>query len=407
MENLKQAVSTGVGLRVFREHRLGFGYTSDLTRAGLAQLGERVLALAKETAADENNGLPAAESLRLERAHPDIFDPAVEAIDNDWLVKTAIAMEKEALAYDRRVKTCEQVGAGANVARVALINSAGFFAEYQVSAVWCMADVVAEENGQKQSNYYFDLSTHRGDLRDPLWVARMGAWRAVRMLGAKKIPSAELPVVFEPDMAKGFVGQLVSALNGDLAYKKSTFLVDKLGEKIATPLVTVVDDGTLARRSGSRPFDGEGLPTRRQALIDKGVLQRFVYDTYTANKAHAKPTGMASRSYQSLPSIGSNNLLLEPGATPPAELLKGIERGLLVTSMMGSGVNVVNGDYSRGANGLLIERGELTSPVQEVTIGGNMLQMLADIDAVGSDLDWRGSIGAPSIRFRKLTVSGL
>ncbi len=406
IENLKQSVSNGVGLRVFRDHRLGFGFTSDLSSVGLSELGERVMALAKETAADENNGLPAPQYFKLEYVKPDIHDPAVAEVESDWLLKTAIAMEKEARGYDPRVQTCEEVGAGTYIAHVALVNSEGFVGEYDTSYLWTVAGVVAEQNGQKQSGYYFDLATHRADLKDPLWVARTGAWKAVSMLGARKIPSGEMPVIFEPDMAKGFVRNLLSALNGDLAYKKSTFLVDKLDAAIASPAVTVIDDGTLPHRSGSRPFDGEGLPVRRQVLVDKGVLKQFVYDAYTANKAGAKPTGTASRSYQSLPGIGSTNVMLEPGAASAAELRKGIERGLLVTSMMGQGANVVNGDYSRGANGMLIEHGELTMPVQEITVSGNMLQMLQDIDAVGNDIDWRGSVGAPSIRFRKLTVSG-
>jgi PmbA protein len=207
-------------------------------------------------------------------------------------------------------------------------------------------------------------------------------------------------------MTKGFIRGLLGALNGDMIFKKSSFLLDKLGEKIMAPNFTLIDDGTLDRRTGSRPFDGEGLKTRRQALIEGGVLKQYLYDAYTAGKAGAKPTGTASRGYSSLPSIGTTNLYLEPGQSKPQDLLRGIDRGLLVTGMMGSGVNTVNGEYSRGARGLLIENGEAVYPVQEITVAGNLTDMLPGIDAIADDLDWRGGTGAPSIRFARLTVAG-
>jgi PmbA protein len=215
-----------------------------------------------------------------------------------------------------------------------------------------------------------------------------------------------MPVIFEPPMTKSFIRGLLGALNGDLIYKKSSFLLDLLGQEIASPLFTVIDDASLDRRSGSRPFDGEGLATRRQALFEKGVLRRYLYDVYTARKAGAKPSGVASRGYASLPGIGYSNLYLAPGEKPPAELLRGVGKGLLVTDMMGFGVNVVNGDYSRGAQGFFIENGEIAYPVQEITVAGNLRDMLKEIDAVAADLDWRGSVGAPSLRFARLTVGG-
>ncbi|NLH50101.1 MAG: TldD/PmbA family protein [Myxococcales bacterium] len=262
------------------------------------------------------------------------------------------------------------------------------------------------EKGDKQSEWYFDQTTFLQELSDAEAVAREAARRALRMLGARKIDSGIMPVILTPEMTKSFIRGLLGALNGDMIYKKSSFLLDQLGEKIAAPRFTLIDDGTLDRRSGSRPFDGEGLKTRRQALIEDGVLKQYLYDTYTANKAGAKPTGTASRGYNSLPGIGTTNLYLEPGQATPADLYRGVERGLLVTGMMGSGVNTVNGEYSRGARGLLIEHGEPTAPVQEITVAGNLLDMLKDIDLIADDLDWRGGTGAPSIRFAKLTVAG-
>jgi PmbA protein len=406
VENLKQATTTGIGLRVFTGGRLGFGYTSDMSNTGLERLAEQVVAIAKATAVDENNGLPARELIRPVTAHPDVFDRAVVELSNDTLAATAIAMEKAALAADPRVTKLEEVGAGSVVWRAALVNSEGFAEATEKTYAWRYVVAVAEQGEDKQSAWWSDFATHYDQLTPAETVAKTAAARAARMLGATKIASTEMPVIFEPDMTKSFVRNMLGAINGDMVYKKSSFLADKLDQSIATPLLTVVDDGTLARRTGSRPFDGEGLATGRLVLLDRGVLKRFLYDTYTANKAGVAPTGTAGRGYESLPSIGTTNLFLEPGKTSVEEMLAGIDRGILITGMMGRGANPVNGEYSRGASGLLIEKGELTTPVQEITVGGNMLEMLQAIDAVGDDMDWRGGTGAPSIRFSSLTIAG-
>ena len=215
-----------------------------------------------------------------------------------------------------------------------------------------------------------------------------------------------VPVIFDPLMAASFVGNVASAANGDAVYKKSSIFAGRLGEQLGSELVTIVDDGLLDRGLGTSPFDGEGVPTRRTAILEHGVLGSYLYDSFTARKAKAKSTGNAARGYSSLPSIGTNNLYLEAGATPPEELIRGVKQGLYVTAMLGHGASIVTGEYSRGANGLWIEDGELTHPVQEVTVAGNMLQMLRDVDGVGSDLQFRGGTGAPTLRFRELTVAG-
>lgn len=406
VENLKQAVSKGVGLRIFKDHRLGFGFTSDLSPASLKQLGDQARAIALATAADENNGLPAKELLTPVVKHPDIFDPQIEALTNDDLLKTALTVEKIARTTHPKVKKVSEVGSGSFVSRVALVNSEGFVGHYEKTYTWIYADVVGEEGEEKQSAWWMDYSTHLRELENPEAIARTAVQRAVRMLGARKIDSAELPVIFEPGMTKGFIRGIFGAINGDMIYKKSSFLLDKLDEQIASEKITILDDGTLDRRTSSQPFDGEGLTTAPRAIVENGVLKRYLYDTYTANKAGAQPTGTAARDYASLPTIGSTNVYLKPGSVPPAELFKGLQKGLLITDMMGQGVNTVNGEYSRGASGLFIEHGEIAYPVQEITVAGNMLDMLRSVDLLGNDMDWRGATGAPSIRFSRLTVSG-
>jgi PmbA protein len=227
------------------------------------------------------------------------------------------------------------------------------------------------------------------------------------MLGAKKVPSCRVPIVFDPFMAAAFIGGLAGPVNGDMVFKKSSFLAGKLGERIAPDTVSVVDDGLMPRGLGSSPFDGEGVPTRRTSIVERGVLKSFLYDCTTARKAKAKPTGNASRSYASLPSIGLNNFYLEKGSQKPQEIIRGVREGFYVTAMLGRGANAVTGEYSRGANGLWIQGGELAFPVQEVTVAGNMLELLGAIDAVGDDLEFRGSMAAPTLRLSEATVSGL
>jgi PmbA protein len=213
-------------------------------------------------------------------------------------------------------------------------------------------------------------------------------------------------VVFDPQMAASFIGGLSAAVNGLLVHKKSSFLGGHLGKRIAPETITLVDDGTLPHGIATRPFDGEGVRSQRTKVVERGVLKSFLYDATTARKAKAKSTGSASRGWGSLPSIGTSNFYLEPGTKSPEEIIREMRNGLYVTAMLGRGADVVTGDYSRGANGIWIENGELAFPVQEVTVSGNLIEMLRGIDAVGSDLDFRSSTAAPTIRFAELVVSG-
>lgn len=406
IEHLTQATSKGVGLRVFVKNRLGFAYTSDFDASGLNAFVDRAIQLAEAAAPNPLNGLPKDEELG---AFPDVgplFDAEVASLAPDWKIKAALAMEKVARSYDPRIKTIESVEAGETVGEVFLASSAGVTGASQGTSVYLYTAAVAEADGQLQNSWWYDARRFLKDLESPEQVATEAARRAVRMLGAKKVKSQHVPVVFDPMMAASFIGGIAGAVNGDSVFKKASFLADKLGATIAPPSVTIVDDGLMPKGLATSPFDGEGVPTRRSALIEKGVLETFLYDAFTARKAKTRSTGNASRGYRSLPSIGTHNLFLEPGTITPEALIKDVPHGLYVTAMLGHGANLVTGEYSRGANGLWIENGELTRPVQEVTVAGNMLDMLKRIDAIANDLTFRGSVGAPTIRFAELTVSG-
>ena len=222
----------------------------------------------------------------------------------------------------------------------------------------------------------------------------------------RQVPTGEVPVVFDPETAAEILGAVFSALSGYAVFRNATFLKDRLGEEVASPLLTVVDDGRRVRGLGSRPFDGEGLPTRRNIPLEGGVLRQWMCDSYAARKIGARPTGSARRGVAGGPAVGAGNLFFQPGTSSPDDIVAGVSRGLYVTDLIGFGVNVVTGDYSQGAAGHWIEDGRLTHPVHEVTIAGNLRDMLRDVDAVGSDLVFRGSSASPTLRIRRMMVSG-
>ncbi|MFZ5445301.1 MAG: TldD/PmbA family protein [Myxococcota bacterium] len=406
IEDLTQATSKGVGLRVFVKNRQGFVWTSDFDPAALDTMVDRAIALAEMSAPNPLNGLPDKASLgKLPEVGP-LFDPEVASLPPDWKINASIEMEKLIRAFDPRIKTIDSVGAGEAVSEVYLASSAGMHGHYQGTSVYLYASPVATDGEQLQTSYWYDAKRFFEDLEAPEVVAKKAAERAVRLLGAKKVKSQKCPIVLDPTMAAGFVASIAGAANGDAVFKKASFLAPQLGQRIAPAHVSIVDDGLRPRGLATAPFDGEGVPTRRTSIVKSGVLENFLYDCFTARKAKTRTTGNASRGYRSLPSIGFNNLLLEPGTKSPEEIIKEIPNGFYVTAMLGHGANTVTGEYSRGANGLWIENGELTRPVQEVTVAGNLTDMLLQLDAIGSDLTFHGSIGASTIRFKELTVSG-
>lgn len=406
IEDLTQATSKGVGIRVFVKNRLGFVWTSDFDPSALDTLIDRAIALAEMSAPNPLNGLPDKDTLG---KFPDVgalFDQEVASLPPDWKINASIEMEKVIKAFDPRITAMDSVGAGESVSEVYLASSAGVHGSYQGTSVYLYASPVASENGQLQTSYWYDAKRFFEDLASPESVAKKAAERAVRLLGAKKVKSQKCPIVLDPTMAAGFIASIAGAANGDAVFKKSSFLASKLGAQIAPEHLTLIDDGLRKRGLATSPFDGEGVPTRRTPLVEKGVLKAFLYDAFTARKAKTKSTGNASRGYRSLPAIGVNNLVLEPGTKTPEQIIKEIPNGFYVTAMLGHGANTVTGEYSRGANGLWIENGELTRPVQEVTVAGNLNDMLMQLDAIGNDLTFHGSTGASTIRFKELTVSG-
>jgi PmbA protein len=286
-------------------------------------------------------------------------------------------------------------------------NSRGFLGEYRSSYCSVSASPIAQgANGAMQRDFWWSQARAFRDLDPPEEVGREAARRTLRMLDARRVPTQQAPVVFAPEVARGFVGAVFDAAAGDAIYRQASIFAGRLHEQVAAPSATIVDDGTMPGGFGTSPFDAEGLPSRRTVIVDKGILNSYILNTYAGRKLGLKSTGNAGRGLAGNPYLGSGNLFMEAGTQTPDDILRGVERGLYVTRLLGQGVNLVTGDYSRGAAGLWIENGELAYAVHEITIAGNLKDMLRNIIAIGSDLRFRGSTAAPTLRIDGMTIAG-
>jgi PmbA protein len=395
-----------LGLRVFFGRRAATTATSDVSAASLDKLVDDTCALARAAAEDPYAGLPDAEALAKYLPDLDLYDGDGEAMRTEDRIALARRAEEAALRTDPRIQNSEGAEFATGFGRVAYANSLGFAGEYRGSSYSLSVSPIAQDASGMQRDYWYTVSRKFRELEDAAAVGRRAAARAVRRLGARKVPTQQVPVVFDQETAAGLLRTLVSAASGYAVYKNASFLLGRLGQQIAAGGFTVVDDGTLPGALGSRPFDGEGLATRRTVVVEDGVLRTYLLDTYSARKLGLRSTGNASRDVGDAPGVAPTNLWLQPGTAPPDEIIRSVRCGLYVTEMLGSGVNVVTGDYSRGATGIWIENGALAYPVEEITVAGNLKDMLLAVEAVGNDLEWRGRIAAPTILIGRMTVAG-
>ena len=406
LEDLTQATGKGLGLRVFAAGGLGFSYTSEFDAAGVDAFVSRAIALAKLSAKDSKNELPKPHPGAPPSKDLDSFDAAVAELSTEWKIEAAKAAESAARSVDPRVVRFEGTSSSDYVEEVFIVSSEGIEGRHRGTYVHIGCQPIAAEGTQLQVGSWSDTKRFLRDLAPAEEIGRRAGLRAVQMLGARRVKTQRVPVVFEPSVAAAFIGNLARAVNGDLVTKRASFLSDHLGQTIAPSTVTVVDDGLLRRGLASSPFDGEGVSRQTTSVVERGVLKAFLFDTYTARKARARSTASATRGYRSLPSVGSSNFFLVPGHQTPEQIIGGVKEGLYVTGMLGHGANTITGDFSQGATGRWIENGELTHAVQESTVAGNLLEMLSAIDAVGNDLEFRSTLASPTLRFSELTVSG-
>jgi PmbA protein len=406
VETLTEADAKVLGLRAFLDGRQASVSTSDFSDAAIDDLVAEAVALARATSVDESADLPDAALMATDSPDLELYDEALAALSADAKIEMALRCEQAARDADPRIVNFDRGGISTGVGKRVFANSLGFAGEYRSTMVSLAAVPVAKDGEQMQRDYWWDVRRNLADLEPPESIGRRAAERTLRRLGARKIESCEVPVVFEPSVSRDLLSTIFQAVSGESVYRKASFLADRIGERVASPRLTVVDDGRMARGVGSRPFDGEGLATRRTVVVSEGVLESYLLNTYTGRKLAMPSTGNAARSVVGAPGVGPGNLFIEPGSASPAEILGSLDRAVLVTELIGFGVNVVNGDYSRGAAGMWIERGEVTFPVEEVTIAGNLKDMLRNLEAVGNDLEFRGQAAAPTLLVGRMAVSG-
>jgi PmbA protein len=408
-ELVEEAGSRAIGMRTMVGSRVSVSYTSDLTKAGLESFVQDALELARLSEPDEFAGPPDPGALSKRSEHVDLglYDPSMHRIGAGDALAHAKAAEAAAFAHDARITNSE----GANYSRAsggkAIVTSGGFRGAASGTYASLTVHPVADDaDGKKRSGFYWTAKRHLAGLMADDAVGREAARRTVAKLGARKVETQECAVVFDPDVGRAIVGLFAGCVNGGSIWRRSSYLVDREGDRVASDLVTLIDDPLMPGAPGSRAFDGEGLLSRKNTVVEKGVLKTYLLDTYSARKLEKQSTASASRGGSGGVGPSTTNFVLQPGSTSAEEIVRSTKRGLYVTEMMGFGFNAVTGDFSRGAAGFWIENGEKTFPVSEVTISLNIDELLKRIDAVGDDLDLRTSIATPTFRVSAMTLAG-
>ncbi len=406
VESLKEAGSRGAGLRILVGRRAGSAYTSDLSADGIRLMVKSAVELAEITTEDPHQGMPDADELGSISSDLAMYCDDVAGLQTPVKIEMARRAEEAALSADPRITNSEGASFDSHLGHHIFANSRGFAGEYRSSYCSLSAVPVARQGEAMERDYWYSMARGFAGLEQPEDIGRIAAQRALRRLGAVKMETQRVPVVFEPRTARSLLDHIFEAVHGVSVYRHESFLAGKLGEKVASDAVNVIDDGTIPGLFGSSPFDDEGVPTRRTPIIERGVLKSYLLNTYTARKLGMKTTGNASRGLAGNAGIGHGNFFIEKGVKTPAEIIAGIANGFYVTELMGFGVNIVTGDYSRGAAGIWIRNGELAFPVSEVTIAGNLQQMLLSLETIASDLEFRGSTAAPTLLIPEMTVGG-
>jgi PmbA protein len=407
VETVKESGARAVGLRVFLGQRAASTYSSDFTREGIERLINGAMELARVISEDPFAGLPEPAQFGSVAGDLQLYYDDVYSLPPEERIDYARRAERASLEADPRLKNSGGGSFDASVGYKVLANSLGFVGDFRRSYCSTSATPIAQgENGAMQRDYWFSVARTLARLESPESVGKEAARRTLRRLGARKVASTKAPVVLDPMVAGSILDNIFDAANGGAIYRQSSFLAGKLGEKVAGDNVTLIDDGAMPGGFGTSPFDGEGVPTRRTLVIEKGVLKSYLLNTYTARKLGLKTTGNAARGLAGNPGIGSGNSFLLPGARTPQHIIGEIKRGLYVTEFLGFGVNLVTGDFSRGASGLWIENGEFVFPVEEVTVAGNFKDMLNNISEIGNDLEFRGSTASPTLRIEGMTIAG-
>jgi PmbA protein len=410
VELVKEAKSRGLSVRLVHGERVATSSTTDLGREAVERFLDRVIEMAELSEPDPLAVPPDPDQLLIgaNAKFPalDLWDDRIGGIKADHALKLALEGERAAFAHDRRITSSEGASFSRGASHGVLATSGGFIGRSAGTYASLVVQVIADDvGGKKRNGYEWTAGRHFEDLDAPDKVGRKAAERAVHALGSVKIETGIHPVVFERDAARAIIGLVASCIIGDAVYRHQSYLESRLGTAVASALVTIIDDPLLPRAPGSRPYDAEGRAVQRIGVIEAGELRSFLLDTYSARKLKLAPTSSAGGG-GGIPHATTSNFFMQAGSSKPEELLRGIERGLYVTSMMGFGFDPVTGNFSRGASGFLIENGELTVPVSEVTVSRNLDELLRGIDMVADDLDRRAAVSSPSFRVDHMTISG-
>ena len=403
IETVQEASAAGVGIRVFVRGRMAFSSSNDLKEVSLDHAVSRAVEFARSTTADPNNVLPSDTGVTLVGG---LHDAAIAEVSMDKKIELATMVEKLAMK-DPRITKSAGAGYSESEAETFLANSNGLSKTYRSSACSLGVSVVAEKPAQQNSGGEYCSRRFYADLRPAAEIAAKAARRACELLDPRTVKTQRAFVIVDPDVAGAILGGVLAAVDGESVLQGASFLGLLLKERIASELVTLIDDGTLAKGLASAPFDGEGVPTQKRVIVDRGVLRSFMYNTSVAKRAGVASTGNASRrGFTSLPGIGAHNFYMAAGTSAPEEIIRATKVGLLLTDVTGYGINPVNGNFSGGASGLWVENGKVVFPVKGVTIASTAAEMLNGIDMVGTDLDLNRSFTAPTFRIKEMQIGG-
>lgn len=394
VENIEYNRDKGMSVTVYFGKQKGHASTSDMSPQALADTVAAACNIAKYTAQDDFCGLADAELMATDIPDLDLHHPWDISVDE--AIEIAKSCEAAALAVDPRITNSEGASVSTGTGFFAYSNSHGFTGGYSSSRHGISCSVIAESDANMQRDYWYSTARAAEDLQSAADIGTIAGERTVRRLNAKKIKTCQVPVLFEAPLASGLISTLISAISGGNLYRKSSFLLDSLGKQVASPLLNIYEDPFIKKGLASSPFDNEGVATKARQLVKDGVLQGYILSSYSARKLGMKTTGNAG---------GNHNLIIRPGANDFAGLLKQMGTGLVVTELLGHGMNMVTGDYSRGAAGFWVENGVIVHPVEEITIASNMVDMLKTIVGIGNDVLVQGSKQVGSILIERMTVA--
>ena len=403
IETIEEASSRGVGFRVFVDSRMGFSYCNDFSDRSLEDTISKAIAFAKLSSPDENNILTGDRQVT---AMEGLFDPAISTEPMQKKINMALELEKLAMK-DRRITKSSGAGYGESESEIFIANSNGILKSYKSSGCSLGVSVVAEKGDQKNTGDKYCSRVFFSDLLPLEEIAAIASRNAWELLDPVMIKTQRASVIFNQDVVRSLIGGIITAVDGERVLQGASFLKDHLNKQFASPLLSIIDDGTRQKSLGSAPFDGEGVPTKKNLLVKNGILKSFIYNTRAAKRAGVESTGNASRGgFSSLPGIGTHNVYLEPGQHTKDEIISGTKKGILLKEVTGYGIDTVSGNFSGGATGFWISNGEIVSPVKGVTIAGKASDILNGIDMMGNDIDMNLTFASPTFRVSEMQIGG-